>query len=108
MGSLVLRIAQCCPAGRRGESGRRFKCGERHPRRRLPMPLWHQCDSRTPPRVSGPIDNHPVIQPRYRAAPRLGECCGDYSMEETRECADKQSRPEGHRLPLMPEIRFAH
>jgi len=29
-------------------------------------------------------------------------------MQETRDGADKHSRPEGHCLPLMPEIRFAH
>jgi hypothetical protein len=108
IGSLALRNAQHCPSGRRGVSGRRFKFSEQYHRCRLPMPLWRQCDSRTRPRMGGPVDNHPVIEPRYRAAPRLGKCRGDYSMEETRDCADEQSRPEGHRLPLMPEIRFAH
>lgn len=29
-------------------------------------------------------------------------------MQETRDGTDEHSRTEGHCLPLMPEIRFAH
>ena len=54
------------------------------------------------------VDNHPVIKPRYRAASRLGECRGNNPVQETRDGADEHSRAEGHCLPLMPEIRFAH
>jgi hypothetical protein len=54
------------------------------------------------------VDDHPIIKPRYRAASRLGKCRGNDPMQETRDSADQHSRTEGHCLPLMPEIRFAH
>jgi hypothetical protein len=44
---------------------------------------------------------------RNRATPRLGKYCWNDPVQETRDGADKHSRAEGHRLALMPEIRFA-
>ena len=71
-------------------------------------PLRRQYDRSTLLRVGRPIDDHPVIEPRYRAAPCLGKCRRDNPMQETRDGADEQPRAEGHCLPLMAEIRFAH
>ena len=54
------------------------------------------------------VDDHSVIKARYRAASGLGECRGNNPVQETRDGADEHSRAEGHCLPLMTEIRFAH
>ena len=71
-------------------------------------PLRRQYDRSTLLRAGRPIDDHPVIEPRYRAAPCLAKCRRDDPMQETRDGADEHPRAEGHCLPLMAEIRFAH
>jgi hypothetical protein len=78
------------------------------PRRRLPNAMASGRNEGTLRKTGCPVDDHPVMKPRYRAAPRVCKCCGHDPMQETRHGPDKQSGREGHCLPLMLEIRLAH